>query len=109
MIKINGMVWAIQYVSPYFPLLENTYGNYTLACCDSYTRTIYISEDVSDKYLKKVLAHELTHAAMYSYNVYLTVEQEEVFADILASYGEEIINLTNLLFARLITKQNRGI
>ena len=32
---------------------------------------------------------------MFSYNVYLSLEQEEVIADIIATYGEEIINITN--------------
>ena len=50
---------------------------------------------------EKVLCHELTHAAMFSYNVDLTYEQEEVLADIIATYGQEIIHMANLLFKRL--------
>jgi len=37
--------------------------------------------------IKKVLCHELTHAAMFSYNVELTLDQEELFADLIATYG----------------------
>lgn len=51
--------------------------------------------------LKKVLCHELTHAAMFSYNVELSYEQEELLADLLATYGEEIIDITDSLFDRL--------
>ena len=51
--------------------------------------------------LKKVLTHEIVHAAMFSYNVHLTIEQEEVIADIIATYGEEIINITNKVFKKL--------
>lgn len=40
-------------------------------------------------------------AAMFSYNVYLSLEQEEVIADIIATYGEEIINVTNKVFKKL--------
>ena len=32
---------------------------------------------------------------MFSYKVKLTYEQEELFAEIIANYGEEIINITN--------------
>ena len=52
-------------------------------------------------FLKKVLCHELTHAAMFSYNVELTIEQEELLAELIATYGEEIIDITNILFYKL--------
>ena len=44
---------------------------------------------------------------MYSYNIDLTYEQEEILADIIATYGEEIIDMTNLLFSRL--KEQKAI
>ena len=51
--------------------------------------------------MKKVLCHEITHAAMFSYNVFLTYEQEELIADLLATYGEEIVDITNKIFSRI--------
>lgn len=101
MININGEQWRVFLTSPFHPALKRSDGAYTLGCCDDVTKTIYISNDVSNKYLKKVLCHELTHAAMFSYNVDLTYEQEEVLADIIATYGQEIIHMANLLFKRL--------
>ena len=50
----------------------------------------------------KVLCHEITHAAMFSYHITLTYEQEELLADLLATYGEEIISTTNKIMGRLI-------
>ena len=44
-----------------------------------------------------MLCHEMTHAVMFSYNVELPPEQEELFADLLATYGLEIIELTNYI------------
>lgn len=41
--------------------------------------------------IEKVLCHELTHAAMFSYNINLTADQEELVADVIATYGTEII------------------
>jgi len=51
--------------------------------------------------LKKVLCHEITHAAMFSYDVNLSIEQEELLADLIATYGEEIIEVTNRIFRKI--------
>ena len=101
MIEINGEEWRILKVSPLHPSLKRSDGTYTIGCCDDLTKCIYINENLNEEYFKKVLCHELTHAAMYSYNMDLTYEQEEVLADIIATYGQEIIDITNLLFSRL--------
>ena len=52
-------------------------------------------------FLKKVLCRELTHAAIFSYGINLSIEQEEVIADLIATYGEEIITITNKIFTKL--------
>lgn len=44
--------------------------------------------------------------AMFSYETNLTVEQEELLADLIATYGQEIISKTNDIFQRL--KANKG-
>ena len=38
---------------------------------------------------------------MFSYNVILTIEQEELLADLFATYGEEVIDITNNIFSRM--------
>lgn len=73
----------------------------TLGMCDRDTKTIYLAENLEGSMLKKVICHELVHAAMFSYSVYLSLEQEEVIADIIATYGEEIVNITNKVFYKL--------
>lgn len=65
------------------------------------THTIYIDNDINGFLLKRVICHELTHAAMFSYGIDLSIEQEELFADLIATYGEEIIDITNALFKSL--------
>lgn len=50
---------------------------------------------------KKVLCHEITHAAMFSYNVNLDYSQEELVADLISTYGDEIIEVTNRIFYHL--------
>ena len=107
MTNINGEVWRVLIVPPHHPALRTPDGSYTLGCCDDLVKTIFISNNLNDFYLQKVLRHELVHAAMFSYNVYLTYEQEEMLADLVATYGEEIIMLTNSLINRLVQKNRK--
>ena len=69
MIKFNGEEWQIYFVSPLHPQLLMGNGEYGLGVCDDVSKEIYINKDLNNHYMKKVLAHELTHAAAFSYNV----------------------------------------
>lgn len=104
MFNINGEEWEILMVSPFHPKLLRSDGTYTIGACDDYEKTIYINDELSAFYIEKVLCHEITHAAMFSYNIELNIEQEEVLADLIATYGQEIIHITNLIFGRLREK-----
>lgn len=53
----------------------------------------------------RVLGHEITHAAMYSYDVSLTYDQEELIADIVATYGNEIVAVTNRVFNKIKNRE----
>ena len=97
MININGEDWSIILVSPIDPNLQRSDKTYALGVCDDYLKTIFINKELSQKYIEKVLCHELTHAAMFSYNIELTLELEEILADLIATYGQEIVYITNLL------------
>ena len=101
MFLINGVYWKLAFVSPNFPLLQRANGQYTIGACDNLTRTIYINELLSGDLLRKVLCHQITHAAMFSYNVDLSVEQEELVADLISTYGDEIVYITNKIFTKL--------
>ena len=105
MININGEEWHIAMVSPLDPVLQRSDKSYTIGVCDDTTKTIYINKELNQKYIQKVLCHELTHAAMFSYGIELTLEQEELLADLVATYGQEIVCKTNIFFSRL--KENR--
>ena len=96
--KINGIDWRVYFVEKDNEKLQRSDGSYTLGSCDNNTNIIYLREDLYGRSLKKVLCHELTHAAMFSYQINLTLDQEELIADFIATYGEEIINITNFLF-----------
>lgn len=101
MFEINHINWDIKLVSFNHPKVRRSDGSFALGACDDITKTIYISEDVPSYKIKKVLCHEITHAAMFSYNVNLNIDQEELIADLIATYGEEIIAITNKIFAKI--------
>ena len=101
MFLINGVYWKVSYVPADFPLLRRLNGDYTIGVCDNLTRTIYLNENLHGQLQKKVLCHQITHAAMFSYNVDLTIEQQELVADLISTYGQEIIYITNKIFSKL--------
>lgn len=103
---INGQIWHLQVVPPTYPALLTSSGTFTLGCCDSNIMTIFIADGLSDFKFRKVLCHELTHAAMFSYDVELTLDQEELLADIISTYGYEIIYITNKVFRKI--KMGKG-
>ena len=107
MANINGEDWKILLVSSNHPALQRPDGSFTLGCCDDNVKSIYVVEGLTDYYFKKVLCHELVHACMYSYNINLNEYQEEVLADLIATYGQEILSITNSLFCRLVECRNK--
>lgn len=76
-------------------------GSLTVGSCDNGSKTIYIDNSLSGGFLRKVICHEITHAAMFSYKVRLSPDQEELLADIIATYGDEIIYVTNKVFQKI--------
>ena len=104
MFSINNEQWQVKLCSSHHPMLIRSDGSISIGACDDASKTIYLNGNLRGNLLKKVLCHELTHAAMFSYNVELSLEQEEVLAEIIATYGEEIINITNVLFYKLREK-----
>jgi hypothetical protein len=72
-------------------MLQRPNGEYSVGCCNNFDKTIYLSHDLYGAFLKKVLTHEISHAAIYSYNVVLPLMIEEEVADLIATHGQEII------------------
>lgn len=103
MFLINGIYWKLAIVPANFPLLQRYDGSYAIGACDNLTRTIYIDDELSGQLFKKVLCHEITHAAMFSYGVSLSLQQEQLVADLISTYGQEIVYITNKIFSKLGT------
>ena len=105
MFNINGEEWRVILVSPFHSALVMSNGDYTIGTCDDNVKTIYIANNLSKELMRKVLCHEIAHAAMFSYDVELDFSQEELLANLIATYGQEIVAITNKIFHRL--KENR--
>ena len=105
MLNINGLTWRVYLVSPNHPMLARDNGSVAVGVCDSSTQSIYINEYVDVNFMKKILCHEITHAAMFSYGIILNHDQEEIIADLIATYGEEIVEETNIIFHRIKKKE----
>ena len=106
MFAINGEWWQIVLVMPYDVALLMPNGNYALGACDDFVKTIYISNELHGEMFEKVLCHELVHAAMFAYNVVLEHNEEELLAEIISTFGEEIIDITDIMFDK-IKKERR--
>lgn len=101
MFTINNEEWKLKFVPENHPMLYRSNGSLSIGTCDDNDKTIYLNNKLNGSKLKKVLCHEITHAAMFSYDVELTIEQEELLADLIATYGEEIIDIANKVFKKL--------
>jgi hypothetical protein len=101
MFTINHEVWIVKFMQPYDEIFRMDNGEFTIGVCDDNTKTIYISNLLRGEKLKQVLCHEIVHAAMFSYNVELEYEQEELLANLIAIYGKEIVQITDNIFKRL--------
>ena len=101
MYKINGITWYMSRVRSDNPMLMRSDGSITVGMCDRETQTIYISDALHGRFLRKVLLHEICHSAMFSYGIDMSVDQEELFCDLLSTYGDEIIAITDSVFKAL--------
>lgn len=98
---LNGIKWTVIFLKPSNRRFRRSDGSYTVGMTEIPTRTVYIADNLHPAFEWKVLCHEIVHACIASYGVYLTVEQEELVADLIATYGKEIVNTADRVFSRL--------
>lgn len=101
MFTINGERWQVVLVMPYDIALLMPDGRQALGACNDSTKTIYINRELVGEDFEQVLCHELVHAAMFAYDVMLGYDEEELIAEMIATFGEEIIDLTDMLFDKI--------
>lgn len=107
MFLINGELWKVIFVDEKHPYLLKPNGNFAIGACDDYSKHIFLSNKLYGQKLKQVLCHEITHAIMFSYNIKMPLQQEELFAELMATFGEEIVKITNILFSHLLKRKGR--
>jgi predicted SprT family Zn-dependent metalloprotease len=93
--QVNGLNWKIRLVRANSDMLRRSDNIYTLGSCDRVNRTIYISNKLKGEQLRKVLTHEVCHSVMFSYNVNLSIEQEEIVCQMISLYGLEILAIVD--------------
>ena len=92
--------------SPHHPALKRSDDSFTLGSCDNNNKTIYINDNLNERYQWKVVCHEIVHAVMFSYDINLNQKQEEVLADIIATYGKEIVSFTDNIIQQIKNWEN---
>ncbi len=95
---INGVRWGVRLVAPAHPMLLTPWRTHALGVCDKVTQTIYIDKTLSKRKLRETLCHEIVHASMFSYGIDLSYDEEEMVAELVSQYGDEIINLTRVVY-----------
>ena len=104
MFTINNRLWRIRFVSPDSDYLRRSDGTLTVGVTDGGLDTVFLSDGLTDDFLRKVLCHELCHVFCFSYNIEMPIEQEEFMADWLSLYGEELIYLLDDLMTIILSK-----
>lgn len=95
--NINGTIWHLEYKSPNADELMRSDGTFSFGVTDRNVNTIYISSQIRGPFLRKVCIHEICHAFCMSYNIFLPIEQEEILCDFVATHGEEVFEIVDML------------
>lgn len=101
MFHINGETWYIMLVAPNDISLLMPNGRFAIGACNDSTKTIYINAELYGEEFEQVLCHEIVHASMFAYDILLERDDEEMLAEIVSTFGEEIIDLTDIMFDKI--------
>lgn len=104
MFNCNGINWRIYFVNAKSKYLKRTDGTQTIGMTDGYTHIIYIANNLRGRLLETVLAHELCHAVIFSYDIELDAELEEWIAQFVATYGREVVEILETLLPMIKSK-----
>ena len=100
---MNGYLWKIKTVHPNSEYLMSRNGM-TVATTDPEVLCVYLAEDLKGVLKKRVIAHEMGHAACFSFGLLEEIEEccfpekriqmEEFICNFVADYGEMIFSIT---------------
>ena len=106
--NINGTMWRVQYENPLSSELRRSDNVSVLGVTDRNTQTIYLSNALHGHMERKVLIHEVCHAICMSYDVYLPIEQEEILCDFVATYGDEVFDIVDMILGAVRSDRYYG-
>lgn len=104
MFWINGQKWKIEFVESKSNCLKNSLGYYTVGVTDNNTKCVYLSNQLRGTFLRRVIAHELCHCFCFSYDIHMSLDEEERLADWVSLYGSELIYLLDDLLRVILTE-----
>ena len=102
MFTINGRDWDVVFAPARSKHLLRSDGSLTVGVTDGGYDTVFIADNLSDEFLRKVFCHELCYCFCMSYNITIPIQEEEFLADFVATYGEDIIYLLDDLMPVLL-------
>jgi len=109
--KINNRVWGMDFFDP------NGYSEedgVPLGITKYADQLILLSNSLQEDCLYNTIKHELTHAFRWSFgfvvdtqNTSMTVaEVEEIVANFIECFGQQVLNLSEVLFKKLLEEKN---
>lgn len=101
MISINGVEWDVKFAPKDDDVFKRSDGSYTIGCTDYNDKTIYLCDELYGCKLRKVLIHEVTHAFVLSYDIYMDIYSEERLCDFLATYARDILHVSKDIYERI--------
>ena len=104
--EINGIEWELIFVNPNNNRLQRSDGSWTIGMCDNSDKSISINNRLNDYMTDKCLAHELCHAFCFSYDIHMSIQEEEFLADWVSRYGRDLITILDDLM--YIVLKNRA-
>ena len=92
-VEINNIEWDIIFTNNTDDLKRSD-GSVTFGVTDVNVLGIFIWSSLRGRMLRKVMIHELSHAFIFSYGYFLTLEEEEFLCSFIDTYAEDIISYT---------------
>lgn len=101
---LNNYIWKIRTVPADSPYLVDRQGVLTVATTDPDELCVFLSEELTGNFKKRVIAHEMGHATCFSFGLLpeiweccypdRRIQMEEFICNFVADYGERIFEIT---------------
>lgn len=98
-VEINNIEWDIIFTNNTDDLKRSD-GSVTFGVTDVNVLGIFIWSSLRGRMLRKVMVHELSHAFIFSYGYFLTLEEEEFLCSFIDTYAEDIIECTDSVLTK---------